>query len=137
VTVPAPQPLPKPPIRAVPGITALSSLAIRPSSFHPAASGPSFPRALKPGTGATISYAVPSASSAVFTVLQASPRRPARKVEVGTFKHSAPSGRTNLRFSGRLKGTALRPGRYLLQVVAQSNGMNPSAPLMAPFRVLR
>ena len=42
---------------------------------------------------------------------------------LGTFTHSDKAGANRLRFAGRLRGHALRPGRYIFKAVAALDGL--------------
>ena len=64
------------------------------------------------------------------------PRRCTRFVRVGSVRHADRAGMSTLRFSGRLRGRRLRPGRYRLTVVARNAG-GASRPVRARFRVIR
>ena len=56
----------------------------------------------------------------------------------GAFAHSGRAGRNSLRFSGRLRGRRLAPGRYRLRAVAADAAGNASRPpRRAPFRIVR
>jgi hypothetical protein len=132
----------------------LSALSIRPSTFRPAASGPS----VKPGstrsTGTIVAFRLDVAARVTFTaqrratgvrsngrcVTRARGRRgPSCRryvVQRGSFARDAPAGRTTLRFTGRLNGRALARGTYRLRARARAGDL-ASAPADAVFRVAR
>ena len=65
--------------------------------------------------GARITYVASEAGTARFTVARRVRKR--RHVHLpGSFSHGAVKGRNVLRFTGRLDGRALAPGRYTLKV---------------------
>jgi virginiamycin B lyase len=65
--------------------------------------------------------------------------RPAcrRWVKVGRLTHEASMGQNSRRFSGRLRGKALRPGRYRAVASAVDGAGNRSGPSRASFTVVR
>lgn len=54
----------------------------------------------------------------------------------GPIAHIAKPGLNSFRFTGRLRGRKLRPGRYRLVMVATDAAGNRSKPKRAPFRVV-
>ena len=59
-----------------------------------------------------------------------------RWVARGSFGHKDKAGGNTVHFSGRLKGKALRSGRYRLNLVAGLSGLH-SAPIAKTFAVAR
>jgi hypothetical protein len=54
-------------------------------------------------------------------------RRCHRTVSLGHFTHSDRAGPDRFRFTGRVKGAALRPGRYKLRAVPLALGLKGTA----------
>ena len=132
-----------------PSLTALSA---SPSRFRAASSGGSV------GTraGTTISYALSEAAAVSFRVERVLPgrrvggrcvkptqsnrtaRRCSRyKLLRGGFRQQGAAGANRLKFTGRLRGTKLRPGKYRLRGVATDAAGNRSSLRRTPFRIVR
>jgi 6-phosphogluconolactonase (cycloisomerase 2 family) len=113
----------------------LRGLRLSPDSFEPATSGPTIARAND--TGTTISYRDTQRAGTIFRVLRCAGKggRCRRLVLVGSFTHRDRQGANRLHFSGRLKGHALAPGRYLLQAIGTLAGQRSPA-VRASFRIL-
>lgn len=62
-------------------------------------------------------------------------RRCTRLVLVGAFAHRDRVGANHFRFSGRVNGRALEPGRYVFEVTAELAGQT-SRQLSARFQIL-
>ncbi|HEX4466342.1 MAG TPA: hypothetical protein VH025_04085, partial [Solirubrobacteraceae bacterium] len=116
-------------------------------------SKPTGRRRSKPG--AIVSYTGTVAATTTLTVLRAVPgrrsgkkcvratrhnkrhRRCTRFVKVGSFTHKdAAAGTIRFRFSGRVSGRKLKPGRYRLTAVAR-NPAGAGSPLSISFTVVR
>jgi len=54
----------------------------------------------------------------------------------GSFSRASTAGLNSFRFTGRLRGKKLRPGRYRLVMVATDAAKNKSKPRRAKFRVV-
>jgi hypothetical protein len=95
---------------------ALSGLKISPSRFKAASNGATFAKAK---TGAKVTFTLSAAGTVKFTVLRAKRvKGRTRYVKVGrTNSRAAKAGANKLRFSGRIGGKKLKPGRYRLQTV--------------------
>lgn len=107
----------------------LSNLKLSPKRFRAAHSG-------KRG-GTRITYID---SARALTILRISRcvgrhRSCGKLVSVGSFKHQDRVGKNHLRFNGRVHGTALKPGRYVLVVTAVLGG-HKSQPLKKRFVIL-
>jgi hypothetical protein len=133
-----------------PAAAALTSLAVSPKAFGPLKQGGAIAGATKPKRGATVRYALTAAAAVAFTVERGLRGRsvggkcrkqtPAnrrkkkctrfRKLK-GGFTHQGAAGPNSFRFSGRLRGRALKPGKYRL--VART-GITSRA---AGFRIVR
>jgi hypothetical protein len=87
---------------------ALISLRLSPRAFRAARRGPS----ISPRVGARVTYALASPARVRFAV-QRAVRGKYRRVP-GAFAHRGSSGTNSFRFSGRVRGRRLRPGRYRL-----------------------
>ena len=87
-------------------------------------------------SGARITYVASEAGTARFTVA----RRVRKRHHVhlpGSFSHGAVRGRNVLRFTGRLDGRALAPGRYTLKVRLVDLTGDVSRAGSARFRIVR
>jgi len=134
----------------------LSGLAISPSTFRAAASGPTASakkNKKKPPIGTKISYTDSQAATATLTIMRRSAGRSVggkcvrpsksnakkkactRYVKAGAFKHKDAAGSNSLRFSGRLGGHRLAPGGYRLAVTAKNAGGKVSATLTRSFKI--
>jgi hypothetical protein len=121
---------------------AITGLAISPSSFLAAPSGPTISKPTKKRKkryGATISWRDSEAATTTFTVLRPSRGRMQGKVckkpskrnrhgkrcklltKVGSFAHVDQLGANSLLFSGRIKAKKLAPGSYLLQAMPRDS----------------
>jgi hypothetical protein len=123
---------------APPAIDVITSLNIAPSAFFARPRGPSVLAAAKRTYGAIVRYTGSQAATTTFTVQHPtagrrqgkSCRKPNRKnrrakactryIRVGSFKHVDKSGLTHFRFTGRVKGRALKAGRYRLQAIPRN-----------------
>jgi hypothetical protein len=129
------------------------ALALGSSRFAAAPSGPSIARA---AIGTTVSYRLSEAASVTFTVERSAPGRkvgrrcvkPSRRNRSrprctryvrlrGSFTHRGQAGRNSFKFTGRLAGRKLRPGRYRLVAVARDAAGNASAAKRVSFRIVR
>lgn len=135
-----------------PPVAAITSLTISPSSFLAAVRGPS---ARAGATGARVAFRLDRAATVTFRVRQArsgrrdprgrcvaptranrTRRRCVRYVTLpGSFVRSGKAGRNTFRFTGRLRGLRLNPGRYLLAGTPAANGKRGRVRTTA-FRVL-
>jgi Beta-propeller repeat len=131
------------------------------TTFQAADSGPSAEDSKrKIPVGTRVSYKLSKASVVQFTVTRRSSGRkvkrrghkaqckaPAKRyrkkprctryVKVkGSFRRSGAKGRNTFRFSGRLSGKKLRPGRYQL-VATPIKGTRSGKPITASFRIVR
>jgi hypothetical protein len=106
--------------------------------------------------GTRVTFRLSEAASVRFTVERARPGRrvrgrcvkPTRRNRKrrkctryvrrpGSFIVAAGAGETRFRFTGRLRGRKLRPGRYRLVAVATDEGGKRSAPKRARFTIVR
>jgi hypothetical protein len=55
--------------------------------------------------------------------------------KVGTLTHAGGAGRNKFKFSGRVSGRRLRPGRYQLAATPRASGLT-GKPATASFRVV-
>jgi uncharacterized repeat protein (TIGR01451 family) len=121
-----------------PGIPVLTLFNLQPPTFVAAKSGPSVVAAAS--TGTIVSYQNTQVSTTSFTALRATPgvkkgkacvappkKKPKKKpksctryLSQGTFTHQDAGGAIRFRFTGRVKGKTLRPGRYRLRAVART-----------------
>ena len=130
------------------------SLALSRTVFAAFSSRPSMRRARARGT--RVSYRLSEAATATFRVQRvlAGRRvrghcvRPSRanrgrrrctryRTLRGSFSHTGTAGRNRFRFSGRLRGRKLRPGRYRLVATATDAAANRSDPVRRLFRIIR
>jgi sugar lactone lactonase YvrE len=134
---------------------AISGLSVSPDASVAAGRGAAIARR-RPSTGTTISYSDSQAATTTFTVLRGHPgvervrrgcvkpsravpkiggRRCTRYVRVGSFIHIDRGGPNRFRFTGRMAGRALRPGRYLLQALPIFGGRT-ATPRARTFRII-
>ena len=130
-------------------------LAFASKTFRAAAKGGSVARKARP-VGTKVSYRLSEAASARFTVERAvKGRRKGKKCVApnshnrhakrctrykrlkGSFTLSGTAGPNSFRFTGRLRGKKLSPGRYRLVMVATDAAGNKSKPKRAGFRIVR
>lgn len=130
----------------------LGSLSITPRAFRAAPRGPSVAAAV---TGARVKYRLSENASVRFTVHRAhrgvrrggrclKRRRGARGRQCtryvrlrGSFTHAGKLGEDSFRFTGRLRGRKLRPGRYRLVATPRDAAANRGNPVRAKFRIVR
>ncbi len=134
-------------VSRLPSAPVLSGLTLKPKTFLAAPSATASAKRY----GSTVAYRDTEAAKATFTLWRREPgiRRHGkcvaqhgnqtgnsctRLVHVGGFSHTDTAGSNRLHFSGRVKGHALAPGRYVLREVAHSNGL-ASKPTKTSFRV--
>lgn len=91
----------------------------------------------KPKRGTKFRYTLSEAARVTITIQRKLRGRRTRYRRVGRLRAQEQAGRQSTRFSGRLKGKALRPGRYRASIVAvDSLGARSSARRLR-FRVVR
>jgi hypothetical protein len=111
----------------------LRRLRLSPDAFEAATSGPTIGSS---ETGTTISYLDTLGARTSFRVLRCAGKgRCTRLLLVGLFTHRDRRGPNRLHFTGRRKGYALAPGRYLLQATATLAGER-SRVVGATFQIL-
>jgi uncharacterized repeat protein (TIGR01451 family) len=135
-------------------VPVLSALKLGPTAFVAARSGPSVTAAAKRGT--VISYTTTEVSTTTFRVSRrargvkkgrscvAPPKHKPRKkprpctrfLSRGSFTHQDLAGQVSFRFTGRVRGKTLKPGRYRLRAVAR-NSTGAGKARVANFRVKR
>jgi hypothetical protein len=142
---------------------AVSRLGVSPSVFPAAASGPSAltarRRTTTRKTGAKVSYTLNEPAAVRFTVQQTQPGRKTGKGKKarcvpqtkknrkakkctrvvtlrGSFAQNGKAGANSFRFTGRLAGKKLPPGRYTLVVTPTANGKTGRA-VSTPFRIIK
>jgi hypothetical protein len=153
ITAPAPPPGP------LPVAPVLSAVTLSKTTFRTAASGPSAlaarARVRARPTGTVLSYTDSEAATTTFTITRrvagarsgrscVAPsrrlrhaRRCTRTLTLGSFTHSDAAGANRLRFSGRLHGHRLAPGRYTLSARARSSAGLLGTPRSVGFRIVR
>jgi hypothetical protein len=134
---------------------AITKPVIAPSTFRAAASGPSV-LAPTARAGASVHFGAVAVRSVGFTVQRALPGRRqgkrcvkptarsgkaarcTRYQTVGRFRYAAKTqlGVVHLRFTGRVGGRKLKPGRYRLRGIPTSSTGTPGAPVLATFRIV-
>ncbi len=137
-----------------PPVPAVTRLTRSPEGFVAASSGPSGIPA-NGGPGTRVDYTLNVAASVKFTVLRSRPGRKAkggrcvkattanrkaprciRLVTVpGTFTRGGGAGTNSFRFTGRLAGRKLKPGKYRLVATPSASGKTGSAASI-PFRIV-
>jgi hypothetical protein len=129
-----------------------SALRLDPARFRAAARGSS----IAARTGATVSYRLSEPASVLFRVeRRAAGRRVGKRCvkpnrsnrrrkrctrwlrQRGSFTHSGQAGANSFRFTGRLRGRKLRPGRYRLVGLPTDLAGNSGAAIRATFRIVR
>jgi hypothetical protein len=108
-------------------------LDVRPHRFRAATAGASIARSI----GATVRYRLSEPAKVRFTVLRLQRRHGRlRHVRVrGSFTHRGRRDSNKFRFTGRLAGKRLRPGRYRLVGRPSDSAGNHGKPMRATFRV--
>ncbi|MCU0312585.1 MAG: hypothetical protein MUC84_00805, partial [Solirubrobacteraceae bacterium] len=133
------------------GAPVITALRITPASFAAARRGASVAR----DTGARVTYTTSRAATTRFTVARRLPGRrvgrrcgaPTRRTRraprctrlarvPGGFTRSDTASRNALRFTGRIGGRALAPGRYRLSATPSAGGISGRA-VSAAFRIVR
>jgi hypothetical protein len=133
----------------------LRLIALSPTRFRAARSGPSI-AARRARVGTKVTYSLSERSSVRFTVDRrkrgrrvggrcAKPRRSNRMRKPctrwvkakGSFARSGVGGRGTFKFSGRVGGKRLAPGRYRLNGVARDSAGNSSTTARKSFRIVR
>jgi hypothetical protein len=128
------------------GAPRLSGLRLSPARFRP---DPKQRRKATRKSGTTISYTDSTVATATLTVLRSEPgvrgahgcttpprhakkhsSRCTRLVTIGRIRHSDTAGINHLHFSGRFGGRALKPGKYVLRIVATYGGA--TSPVATP-----
>ena len=129
-------------------------LALSPVAFAAFSSGPSVRNSSARGTRVT--YRLSEAATATFRVQRVvagrrvrgrcvrptranrgRPRCKRYRTLRGGFRHTGTAGLNRFRFSGRLRGRKLRPGRYRLVATARDAAGNRSKPARRLFRMIR
>jgi len=154
-TPPSPPSPPNPPGPPAPVAPQISMLHLQPASFLPAKSGGSTSAKKTKKTGALVSYQDSQAGTTTFTVLEKlpgvkgkggvcgkKPRTPKRgsksctyTATIGHFTHSDSAGVNSFYFTGRVGGTTLKAGKYMLQAVATNQAQLKSAAVTAFFQI--
>jgi hypothetical protein len=123
-------------LRATLAPPVLSRLTLTPAAFHPARRGASIARA---ATGTTISYSVSEAATTTITVEREAVGVSRDKKLIphrGNFTHHDAVGTNHFHFTGRIGGTALKPGRYRLNATPKSASGQVGQTRHTPFRIL-
>jgi virginiamycin B lyase len=139
-----------PPVTST-GKPSVQSLSVSPRSFKAAKKGPS----IAAKVGAKVTYRLSMAASTKFTVQRETAGRKKGKKCVketrrnrkgkkcklykavrGSFTHSGKAGTNTFKFTGRVGGKSLKPGRYQLTAVATA-GSNKSTLKKASFKIVR
>ena len=132
-----------------PSITAARLSA---KTFRAASRGGSLTRRRRPPVGTTVSYRDSQPATTMFAVLKpvtghkkgrrcvaGAPRkhqkRCTRYVSLGSFTHADKAGNLRLRFTGRVRGHKLKPGRYRLTLTPRANGKTGRSVTLA-FRIV-
>ena len=134
-----------PPPPPGPSVPKLSALTVSPRRFHVGRGGTTISWIDTEASVATLTFkqalvGVPSGRSCV------APRHPrgrhaktcTRWVTLsGSVMHADAAGADSVRFSARLRGHALSPGRYEVAITARAGGLTSHTLISAPFSVLR
>ena len=115
----------------------LSKLRVKPKRFRPASKA-------RPKRGTNVSFSLSEAASARFVVERCSKRAGKRrqrcvrfKAMKGAFTQQGKAGANAFRFSGRVKGKALKRGPYRLAATPTDTAGNGGATVRARFDVKR
>jgi hypothetical protein len=108
-------------------ILALSPLRLKPRGFPAATRGPAV--VARPDTGTTVSYVDSFAAHTTLRVFRCAGAHGGcgRLSFVGSFSHRDRAGTNRLRFTGRVRGRVLTPGRYVLRATARLAGQTSRA----------
>jgi DNA-binding beta-propeller fold protein YncE len=123
----------------VPPAPVASRVALSPKAFRAAPTGPSARAAKKRRRvyGAKVSYRLNVAARVRFTVRRFRNKSRTRTVAVkGSFSRAGIAGKNRFRFTGRLRGKRLPPGRYRLVVTPSVDGVSGTAGT-AKFAIIR
>jgi len=112
------------------GAPVLSNLTVAPKKFRAASKGKSVAAKIK--VGAKIGYTLSEDAKVTFRVK----RRKNGKLVKGKFKHAGEAGENSFRFTGRVKGHKLKPGRYLLIAKAKDADGEKSKAKRAKFKIV-
>jgi CSLREA domain-containing protein len=133
----------------------LTSLTNKVFAVDPNGTGEVSVAASKPKRGTTFRYTLTEASRVVFTIERRTRGRKvgtkcrkqtrknrnrracARYVRAGRFAAQGAAGPNSHKFSGRIGGKSLKPGRYRARLVATDAAGNKSAPKLLAFKVVR
>ena len=139
------------------GRPGISGLALSPTRFRAAGSGPSATAARRrraPPVGTTVTWRDAAAATATFAIqrptagrksagrcvrpIRANRRRArcTRWTTIGTFTHADTAGPNRLHFTGRIHGHKLTPGSYRLTATARIGRGTPSTARTAAFRLV-
>ncbi|PZS34041.1 MAG: hypothetical protein DLM61_04275 [Pseudonocardiales bacterium] len=114
---------------------AIRSLSLQTRAFHAAPRGGSLSRH---AGGALLRYRLSKPATVAFSVERAKSGHRGGQQAVrlpGTFTRPSRSGRNRVRFTGRLRGRRLPPGRYRLVAVATDAAQNKSAVARTRFAI--
>ncbi|MDX6649067.1 MAG: hypothetical protein QOJ97_1018 [Solirubrobacteraceae bacterium] len=117
----------------------LTRLAVAPFAFRSAPSGPSARAAAarRPApVGALVSHTLSEAATVAYVVERSLPRNRWAAM-TGAFARRAVRGVNRFRFTGRLSGKRLAPGRYRLLTIARDIAGNVSTVSRRQFRIVR
>jgi hypothetical protein len=132
----------------------VSGYALSATAFRAASSGGSV-AAKKPPVGTRVKYTLSEASMVTFSVTKTVAGRKRRgkcekpskrnrrgkacklTVALGSFAGPGNAGADSFKFTGRLKGRKLPPGRYKLVLVAKDAAGNKSKSSSKPFKIVR
>jgi hypothetical protein len=122
-----------PPANAAPSVTRFTMTN---SVFAPMAARAATTRG-KPKRGTTFRYTLSEAARVTITIQRKLRGRRTRYRRVGRLRAQKQAGRRSTRFSGRLRGRALRPGRYRASIVAADALGARSSARRLRFRIVR
>ena len=111
----------------------LTALKLIPAQFRAARSGRSVRRRSRHGT--LISFHLNQRATVTFTVQRARSAHRGWRPVAGSFRVTRSRGTRRVRFTGRVGGHALAPGRYRLVARARASRGKSSAPARARFQI--
>jgi uncharacterized repeat protein (TIGR01451 family)/CSLREA domain-containing protein len=119
-------------VQAFAGPAAVSRLSISPRKFAPARKGAT----LSVHRGARIRFRLSRASRVRFVLQRLGKRKHYVSVRHGRIERRGKSGSNSVRFSARIRGRALKPGRYRMRLIPHDAG-GTAKPKSVSFRIVR
>jgi hypothetical protein len=112
----------------------MTNRVFAPLGAHKGAHAGALGSAARVKRGTTFTYTLSEAAKVTITIER---KRRRRMRKLGSLSAQKRGGRQSTRFSGRLRGKALKPGRYRATIVATDAAGQASDPRRISFRVVR